>query len=116
MNAVPLVVDYLNACDIGATTYPTVPSQRPEKFCSVELTGATQPDRVRFSPSVDVDCWAPTRPEAEELAGRVKRAMLAMADEVPNVFHVEVDSLYDNRDPDSGCPRYTVGCDITAAE
>lgn len=116
MDAVTLVVDYLNACDLGATAYPAVPSDRPDTLCAVELTGGRQTGPVAFSPSVDIDCWAPTRPEAEALASRVRRAMLAMPERSPNVFHVEIDSLYDNRDPDSGSPRYTVGCDITAAE
>lgn len=116
MDAVTLVVDYLNGQGLGATAYPAVPRDRPGTLLVVELTGGSQPDRVRFSPSVDVDCWAPTRPEAERLAGEVRRAMLAMPDASPNVFHVEIDSFYDNRDADSGSPRYTVGCDITAAE
>lgn len=116
MEPVTLVVDYLNGCGLGATAYPAVPPDRPGSFLCVELTGGRQPDRVRFNPSVDVDCWAETRPEAERLAGRVRRAMLAMPGASPNVFHVEIDSFYDNRDPDSGSPRYTVGCDITAAE
>lgn len=116
MDAVTLVIDYLNACDLGATAYPAVPSDRPDVFMAVELTGGRQENPVAFSPSVDIDCWAPTRPEAEALASRVRRAMLAMPERSPNVFHVEIDSLYDNRDPDSGSPRYTVGCDITAAE
>lgn len=116
LDPVTLVVDHLNAAGLGATAYPAVPADRPDTFCTVELTGGRQPNPVEFNPSVDIDCWAPTRPEAERLAGRVRRAMLAMPDTTPNVFHVEIDSLYDNRDPDSGTPRYTVGCDITAAE
>ena len=116
MEPVALVVDYLNACDLGATAYPEVPDGRPDTFLAVELTGGRQENPVEFNPSVDIDCWASTRPEAERLAGRAKRAMLAMPGASPNVFHVEIDTFYDNRDPDSGNPRYTVGCDITAAE
>lgn len=116
MDAALLVADYLNASDIGAAAYLAVPSSRPDEFLVVEQTGGGRPDRVRLLPSVDVDCWAKTRARASELSDEVAAAALAMADELPNVFRATVTTQYNNPDPDSGQPRYTVGIDITANE
>lgn len=116
MDATGMVVDYLNGADVGVKAYPAVPSRRPAEFLVVEQTGGSRPDRVRSLPSVDVDCWAQTRARASELSDEVAALALAMADELPNVFRATVTTQYNNPDPDSGQPRYTVGIDITANE
>lgn len=116
MSITSLVVDYLNSCDLGAVAYPEKPSKSSGALLVVELTGVQQPNSVQLNPSVDIDCWADTRKDAEALADSVRHAMLAMPAKVANVFHTEIDSFYNNRDPDSGNPRYTVGVDITANE
>ena len=116
MDAAVLVSDYLNASGVGAAAYLAVPSKRPDEFMVVEQTGGSRPDRVRSFPSVDVDCWAQTRARASELSDEVAAAALSMADALPNVFRATVTTQYNNPDPDSGQPRYTVGIDITSNE
>ena len=116
MNITSLVVDYLNSCDLGAVAYPERPSKASGALMTVELVGIQQPNPVQLNPSVMIDCWADTRQEAEALADDVRHVMLAMPAKVANIFHAEIDSFYNNRDPDSGCPRYTVGVDLTANE
>ena len=116
MDAAILVADYLNVSDIGAAAYLAVPSNRPDEFLVVEQTGGARPDRVRSLPSVAVDCWAQTRARASELSDEVAALALSMADEITNIFSVSVSTQYNNPDPDSGQPRYTVGIDITANE
>ena len=116
MDYVQLVVDHLNSSGIGATAYPQVPSERPSEFAVVEQMACPMPDLVRRLPSVDVDCWAGTRHEAASLAYRVAEAILLMPDQLQNVFGAAVTTVYDNRDPDSGSPRYTVSVDLTVAD
>lgn len=116
MDAALIVSDYLNALELGVTSYLSVPPDRPDEFIVVEQTGGSRPDRVRSLPSVDVDCWAQTRARASEISDEVAAAALAMADTLPNVFRATVTTQYNNPDPDSGQPRYTVGIDITANE
>lgn len=107
-------IDYLNGLSgIGATAYPQVPSIRPEAFVVIERTGGAAPDRVRAVESVDADCWEQSVYAASELAARVRAALLGMVDADPNVFHVEIGSVYLNTDLESGTPRYTVSADIT---
>lgn len=116
MDAALTVSDYINSAGIGVESYLSVPEKRPAEFLVVEQTGGARPDRVRSLPSVDVDCWAQTRARASELSDEVAALALAMADELPNVFRATITTQYNNPDPDSGQPRYTVGIDITANE
>lgn len=117
MDAVRMVVDYLVA--EGFDAYPQVPDERPtdegDPFVVVELTGGSSPNRFGRNPTVDCDCWATSRSGAAQLASGVADACLAMPERVGNVFHAELSTIYNNPDPDSGTPRYTVGVDIVAA-
>lgn len=110
------VVDYLNEQSIGATAYHDVPADRPDAFLVVELTGGSASNPVQRRDSVDVDCWASTRPQTASLAESVRRALLSMPGALPDVFHVEITSTYRNTDLESGTPRYTVGADIYSCE
>lgn len=105
-------VDYLNGSDIGTVAYHAVPANRPEEFLVVEQTGGDSGNRVQTRASIDVDCWSSTRKSAASLAGSVRAALFGMPDALENVFHVEVTTVYNNPDLDSGTPRYTVGADI----
>ena len=116
MDYTRMVVDYLNGLNLGATAYREVPSMRPESFMVVELTGGAGANIVKRSPSIDVDCWASRQHDAEILAFEVVNALLVMPDALPNVFGASVSTVYSNPDPDSGTPRYTVGCDLETNE
>lgn len=111
-----MVSDYLNASGIGIPSYLDVPPKRPDEFCVVELTGGGAEERVMRTPSVDVDCWAQTRARAAEIADEVSNELMGMPDSLPNVFGARISTVYNSPDMDSGCPRYVVGCDITANE
>lgn len=112
MDAARLAVDYLNASGLGAAAYYEVPETRPSSFLVVEQTGGGVSERVLHRLYVDVDCWAPTRRAAAELAERVMAALASMPDEEADVFGASVTSTYHNPDPDSGTPRFTVGTEI----
>lgn len=122
MDYTRMVVDYLNGLNLGATAYREVPANRPtdespsRPFLVVELTGGAGASIVQRSPSIDVDCWASRQHDAEILAFEVVNALLVMPDALPNVFGASVSTVYSNPDPDSGTPRYTVGCDLETNE
>lgn len=116
MDYTRMVVDYLNGKALGVSAYREVPNVRPDSFMVVELTGGPAQNSVQRTPSFDVDCWAKTAHDAEELASDVMAALIVMPAEVENVFHASISTSYNNPDPDSGTPRYTVGCDIEANE
>lgn len=112
MLARKIVIDALNAAQLGASAYRDVPSVRQDSFMVVELTGGPQGNRVQCSPSVDVDCWAQTSAQAERLAENAKSVLMSLPDSVENVFAVTITTEYDNPDLDSGTPRCTIGAVI----
>lgn len=116
MDASMIVSDHLNSSALGVTSYTEVPRNRPDEFCVVEQTSGSVQERALVTFGVDVDCWARTRARAADLASRVTKALLDMPDELPNVFHAEITTTYNNPDYDSGAPRYTVGASVTYSE
>lgn len=114
------VVDYLNELGLGITAYREVPSKRPTEdepprpFAVVELIGCTAESRFQRSPSVDIDCWAPSPHVAESLSLDVASAMEAMPERRLDIAHVSVTTIYSSPDIESGTPRYVVSCDIYA--
>lgn len=116
MDYTALVVDYLNAQDLGVTAYPSVPSKRPDSFAVVEQTGKSSGELVMRTVSMDVDCWAGSLKSAVHLSGAVETFMLSMPGELDDVCDVSVTTCYNNPDPDSGQPRFTVSFEITVQE
>ena len=116
MDYTALVVDYLNAQDLGVTAYPSVPSKRPESFVVVEQTGMSSGELVMRTASMDIDCWAGSLKSAVHLAGAAETFALSMPDELDDVCDVSISTCYNNPDPDSGCNRFTVGIEITVQE
>lgn len=114
MDAARVAVDFLNASGVGATAYYDVPEERPESFVVVEQTGGGRSDLVARRLAVDADCWATSRRDAALLADSVADALERMPDELENVFWVNVSSVYDNPDLESGTPRYTVSLSFGA--
>ena len=113
---IDIVIDCIEESIDGMRAYRAVPSDRPESFAVVELTGGRWVNAVQRSPAVGVDCWAASNYEAETLAESVAAALVSMPDKVENVFHVSIESIYNNQDIDSGTPRYTVGATLTVNE
>ena len=107
VNAETLLVQKINSAetlqaeDLAASQ--DIPKRRPERFITVEQTGGPI-ERYRSVPVIAVQVWAESRYWASELAGTVSgwlRNELALD---PRVGRVNVSSLYNFPDPDSGHP------------
>jgi hypothetical protein len=92
----------------GLPAYGDVPARRPERFVTVERTGGSI-DAVFDRPTWAVQVWSTSRAQASEDA-LVLAARLADADSGflagAEVCDVDVESIYDFPDPDSGQNRY----------
>ena len=95
--------------DNGVDAYCEVPPDRPREFCVVQRTGGGRTGVV-CSPTAAVDCWAATQLEANTLGGKVERLLAEMPDGIDNVFTCEINSFYENPDPDTGSPRVSLFC------
>lgn len=116
MDVERIVVDHLNASDIGAMAYYDVPPNRPSEFVVVERTGGYRSDLVVETPMVDVKCWGKERRTAAQLADRVVSAVESMPESVDECFHASVTSTFRDVDVDSGSPRYHVVFELTLVD
>lgn len=116
MDSERALVDYLNSAGLGATAHYDVPNPRPASLVVVDLTGGARGEGGTSTPTLDVQCWAPTRREARLLAARVEDALGDMPDHVESVSFAEVMSTFRDRDLESNTPRYHVVCTIYANE
>ena len=112
MDAERVVVDYLNASEVGATAYYDVPAKRPAAFMVVERTGGPRGEGETSRPMLDVQCWAGERRAAALLAQAVEDALADMPASVENGAHVSITSTFRDTDLESGTPRYHVVCEI----
>ncbi|MDO4428561.1 MAG: DUF3168 domain-containing protein [Atopobiaceae bacterium] len=112
MDAERACVDYLNGADVGATAYYDVPNPRPSPLVVVERTGGGRGEGATSRPTLDAQCWAPTRRGAALLARAVEDALLDMPAGVAGVTHVTISSTFRDRDLESGTPRYHVVFEI----
>lgn len=95
----------------GIRAYADVPPDRPERFCTVELTGTSSAARGAIRTyAVAVQSWAPTRYEASELSAEAEPVVLAMDE--PWLMAVEPDSSYYFASSD-GLPRYQATYELT---
>ena len=112
MDAERVVVDYLNASEVGATAYYDVPAKRPAAFVVVERTGGPRGEGETSRPMLDVQCWAASRRDAALLAQAVEDALADMPASVENVAHVSITSTFRDTDLETGTPRYHVVCEL----
>lgn len=112
MDAERVVVDHLNASEVGATAYYDVPAKRPAAFVVAERTGGPRGEGETSRPMLDVQCWAETRRGAAMLAQAVEHALVDMPASVENVAHVSVTSTFRDTDLETGTPRYHVVCEL----
>lgn len=92
-----------------------VQNPRDESFVRLVRTGGARRDLVADSALVVFECWAPTEPEAAELARlcRARVHALARQDTSPTVYRVvEVGGPAYNPDPSAGVPRYTFSAQV----
>lgn len=85
-----------------------VPSSRPARFVTVMRAGGPVLNRILEAPLLTIQTWGESIADASDLASAVKNALLNGASEMPLVRSVEVQSVYNDPDPDSEQSRYTV--------
>ncbi len=107
MDVTKAVISWLR--ENGVDAYVEVPRVRPGEFCVVQRTGGGKAG-VKCSPTVAVDCWAATQAGANLLGNKVERLLIDMPDGIDNVFTCEINSFYENPDPDTGSPRASLFC------
>lgn len=98
------IVDYLNTEILSVPTSGDVPHPTPEKFITVEMTGA----RIQnYIPKADIviESWAKTRAEAMALNEIVKGKMLEMVKE-KEIMRCKLSSEYNYPLEATKHPRY----------
>lgn len=107
-NAEVLTIGFLNGSEalqnIGLSAFPEIPEDRPVKFVTVERVGG-DPGVIIDTPMLAVQVWGADRLDASQNAEIVSDELRGMAF-LPEVGRVEVNSLYNFPDPDSGQARY----------
>lgn len=78
---------------VGYTVRADVPNPRPERLVTVSRTGGGSDSTVLDRPTVAVQCWAPTRSEAADMALEVESVMDALP-ETPWCTRSEKNSDY----------------------
>lgn len=114
MNVENLIVQWLAGqpefADIPVST--DVPADRPDSFVTLERTGGNETTWGLIDrPTLAVQCWAPTRTKAGDLAETVKQ-VIRRAVEIPQVKHVAIGSTA-NFPLDESTPRYQLTVDMT---
>ena len=99
----------------GYQSYCDVPPDRPREFVVLERTGGGRGRIVVEDYMFVLHCWAATRGRSAEMAEAVMDAVLAMPERLPNVFTATIESTYNNPDLDSGTPRTTITCTVSAS-
>jgi len=110
VNVEGLIVAATNAA-LPDEMFMEVPADRPTRFYTVERVGGPRRD-VRDLPLVAVHAWAGSRWEASEMATGFASFLSSLAVTHPNVARVDIESVYNNPDPDSEHPRYQVNAQI----
>lgn len=92
---------------LSVSAYLEKPTDAPEQYLCVELTGGAS--SIFDAASIDIDCYAPKkqRKRAKALAEGVCLALQDL-DSVPNLYGPEVTNVYRQNDPDTGEARYVV--------
>lgn len=91
---------------MGVSVSTKVPAKRPERFIKASLAGGGE-DSIFDTPRVLVECWAPTTPDASELARQARlRLQLAQFDVVAGWQLYGVDADYPTYFPDETSERY----------
>ena len=117
MNVENLIVQWLAGQPelAGIPVSTNVPANRPDSFVTLERTGGAEDTRGLIDrPTLAVQCWAPTRTKAGDLAETVKH-VLRRATGIPQVKHVAIESTI-NFPLDESTPRYQLTADMTVQE
>jgi hypothetical protein len=107
------LIVYLKRKFPGVPVSNRVPTDRPEKFITVDRTGGKR-THLWDSPMFAVQAWAPTEVEASALADEVADAILAWQLD-PIVAYSAVNAVYAFPDPDARVPRFQLTVSATLA-
>lgn len=99
---------------LGLSASLSVHNPRPDRFITVERTGGAV-GRFQDHPTVAVQTWAQSRTEASQLSGQVADVLRSFRFQ-PHIFNVNIQSNYNNPDPDSGQARYQIVADLVMQE
>lgn len=104
MTAEATLIRFLN--EYGSLpAYGDVPATRPSRFITLERTGG-QRTRVVDEGTFAVQVWAASRAEAMLSADETASLLIQAPTLVDAVASLDVLSVYNFPDPDSGAPRY----------
>lgn len=98
-------------------SYLAVPSNPPDEFLVVEMTGASGTAGMKTY-SLDIDVWGKdetSRKRTHELAKNIIAILPNLEDE-ENIFAPRFRNLYRNNDIDTGRSRYTVQIECSVCE
>lgn len=108
INIEKALISWLNSHRVGdLQAYLDIPSSRPQRFITVERVGGAT-DTHLDRPLVSLQVWGTTRTDASDTAVLVRDALLIFAIDTPSVGGVDMQSLINNPDPDSGQARYQI--------
>ena len=94
------IIDYLAtalATTVGSTTIPfpvsgDVPSPVPDRFVTVEQTGADAENKIRFA-TIAVQSWHTSRAKAAELNARTHEKLAHEEEKILHRLHEEIAEL-----------------------
>ena len=115
LNAELIVKQWLEADDALAG-YPVsfdVPATRPERFVTVERVGGGS-DGVLDSPTIAVQVWETSRWNASDAATRLVKPSLLNLVEHDEIGAIDILSIINNPDPESGQARYQITLQATS--
>ena len=99
-----LALTMLNSMGVNVST--RVPATRPDKFIRVSLAGGGE-ESIFDTPRLLVECWAPTTPEASELARQARlQLQLSQFDVIGGWQLYGGDADYPVSYPDETSERY----------
>lgn len=91
---------------MGVTVSTRVPATRPKRFIRASLAGGGE-ESIFDTPRILVECWAPTTPEASELARKARlQLQLSQFDVIGGWQLYGVDADYPVNYPDETSERY----------
>lgn len=106
-----LLVEWLNNNpEVTPEAFMDVPRTRPKQFITVERVGGGE-GPVTGRPLLAVQRWAQHRFEASQGAIDLSKVLPQFV-EHPGIARVQVDSVYNMPDPDSGQARYQLTVEV----
>lgn len=111
LNVEEAVIAHLRS--LGFDARADVPAKRPDSFVTVERVGGASTENVLDRAVLAVQCWAPTRLAASQLAIAVDVAMRGVT-ATDGVCEYARQSMYNFPDPDSRQARYQLTCEVVA--